>query len=173
MKKNACVLHGELTPENAYVCKEKTAKDGIRLRCKICCHERRVLSYYDRRDENIRKSIEWKKENREYVRENAKENYWKDIEGKRKKERTRKKNLNLAEYEQMVKEQDNKCAICGKEESRKRRFSEEVCPLCIDHCHTTGKIRGLLCHDCNTGIGKLKDNIVLLESAIRYLRKDE
>lgn len=40
----------------------------------------------------------------------------------------------------------------------------------LDHCHITGKIRGFLCSNCNTGLGLFKDNINLLESAIKYLR---
>ena len=41
----------------------------------------------------------------------------------------------------------------------------------IDHCHSTGKFRGLLCKQCNWGIGNLKDNIEILKNAIRYLNE--
>jgi hypothetical protein len=73
----------------------------------------------------------------------------------------------------MIAEQDNKCKICGCEEKR-RSASEKIAPrLCIDHCHKTGVIRGLLCHDCNTGLGKFKDNIELLFKAVNYLDEFE
>jgi hypothetical protein len=42
--------------------------------------------------------------------------------------------------------------------------------LCIDHCHETNLVRGLLCHDCNKGLGNFKDNIIFLQIAIEYLK---
>lgn len=75
-------------------------------------------------------------------------------------------------YERMLKEQGHGCAICGttepgttgKRPGSNRRFA-------IDHCHTTGKARGLLCNKCNLGIGNFNDDIVRLEAAVAYLRK--
>ena len=61
---------------------------------------------------------------------------------------------------QMKKAVDFRCAICR----------EEV-PLAVDHCHTTGSIRGLLCGNCNQGLGRFKDNIVSLNNAIKYLKE--
>jgi len=69
-------------------------------------------------------------------------------------------------YENKLKEQDNRCAICGcypDSISRKR--------LDVDHCHTTGVARGILCNRCNTGIGQLKDSEQILVNAISYLRR--
>lgn len=65
----------------------------------------------------------------------------------------------------MMESQNHKCAICGhSDKSQKKTF-----PM-IDHCHETGKVRGILCSSCNMGIGKFKDNIELLEAAIKYLK---
>jgi hypothetical protein len=55
------------------------------------------------------------------------------------------------------------CDICGKQASKLRRHA-------IDHCHKTGKIRGLLCDTCNKGLGLFYDNIDLMQKAIDYLR---
>lgn len=66
------------------------------------------------------------------------------------------------QYQQLFEEQGGKCAIC-KQECHRR--------LAVDHNHETGKIRGLLCMNCNTGIGKLQDDVLLLEKAILYLKK--
>jgi len=55
------------------------------------------------------------------------------------------------------------CAICGNPGGKKR--------LCVDHDHVTGKIRGILCDNCNVGIGRLKDDIGLLYRAIDYLEE--
>lgn len=70
-------------------------------------------------------------------------------------------------FEDMVRKQNNLCAICGEKE-----IVEDRC-LSIDHCHKTGKVRGLLCRTCNSGIGFLKDDIYLLKKAIKYLKNYE
>lgn len=72
-------------------------------------------------------------------------------------------------YNGMVERQKNLCAICGKPESTTRNGITKR--LAIDHNHTTGKIRELLCHNCNTAIGKAKEDITILEKMIAYLRK--
>lgn len=64
---------------------------------------------------------------------------------------------------------ENKCAICGEEETTVHGQSKKVQPLSIDHDHKLGHIRGLLCNKCNNGLGLFKDNVELLSSAIEYL----
>jgi hypothetical protein len=78
----------------------------------------------------------------------------------------RKYNITINEYEEMLLEQDCKCKIC-KDTDPKRPSGVFV----VDHCHTTGEVRGLLCDDCNLALGKFKDNEDVLLSAIDYLRK--
>lgn len=68
--------------------------------------------------------------------------------------------LSLEDYNQMINNQQGKCAICGISDTQ----------LCVDHDHSTGKVRGLLCHNCNHGIGKFQDDIKLLNKAINYLK---
>ena len=69
------------------------------------------------------------------------------------------------EYEIKVKEQDNKCFICGQEAGYNGK------PLYVDHCHTTGTVRKLLCQHCNSGLGMFKDNPELLIKAADYLKE--
>jgi hypothetical protein len=171
MQKNMCAIHGEMNLENAYAC--KNANGSIRLRCKACCHDRRIKQYYLNQDANIKKAGEWKKENRVRVNECERANRQKDLPLTRAKEATRKKGINIDRYNQMIEEQDNKCAICKQPETRRVRSSDEIARLCIDHCHTTLKIRGLLCFHCNVGLGKFFDDIDKLQSAITYLKKHE
>lgn len=78
----------------------------------------------------------------------------------------RKYKISLEDYDAILVSQDNKCKICGNTKSNHRN---EI--LYIDHCHTTGKIRGLLCHHCNVGLGGFKDNIESLSKAIKYLEE--
>ena len=77
--------------------------------------------------------------------------------------------INAEEYCEMLAAQDNKCAICDSEEVNNSRISSGK--LFIDHCHDTGKVRGLLCSKCNHSIGLLNDDVDLLHKAIAYLTK--
>jgi len=73
--------------------------------------------------------------------------------------------ITASERQQMLDAQNGECAICGIRESKcKKRHA-------VDHCHETGKIRGILCTNCNSAIGKLQDNTELLKKAIAYLEK--
>lgn len=85
-------------------------------------------------------------------------------------DRYRKYGVTRKEYENLLKIQANKCKLCDSEDSgtykHKHAFS-------VDHCHITGKIRGLLCNTCNRGLGLFKDNIKLLEKAVKYLKEAE
>ncbi len=71
--------------------------------------------------------------------------------------------MTLEQYEALYKKQTGRCAICG------RNRSEFKTALSVDHDHTTGKVRGLLCHDCNTGLGKFGDSVFTLNLAADYL----
>lgn len=74
--------------------------------------------------------------------------------------RVRKYGISEKDYESMLLYQNNVCAIC---------YKADIKSLSVDHCHITGKIRGLLCSSCNMGIGMFKDNPSLLNNAIGYL----
>lgn len=71
-------------------------------------------------------------------------------------------------YEEMLESQNYSCAICDSKISSNRTKR-----LFIDHCHTTMKVRGLLCSSCNNGLGLFKDSPTLLKKAIGYLSSDE
>ena len=66
----------------------------------------------------------------------------------------------------LLREHDFKCAICGATQSDASKAE-----LSIDHDHETGKIRGVLCGNCNNGLGRFKDDIDLLRKAVSYLEK--
>lgn len=78
-------------------------------------------------------------------------------------------NLSMVQYNAMLDAQGGVCAICKQPETHKR--NGRVKALAVDHHHGSGKVRGLLCSDCNTGIGKLKDSHDVLASAVEYIRK--
>lgn len=78
-------------------------------------------------------------------------------------EMRRRYGIDLAEYDRILAQQSEACAIC---ETKVDYFR-----LSIDHCHGTGKVRGILCAKCNRGLGGFNDQPELLEKAARYLRK--
>ena len=82
-------------------------------------------------------------------------------------ERQRRFGITPERYSELLESQNGACAICKQPETATRLG--KVKALAVDHCHQSGAIRGLLCADCNTGIGKLKENIDIFKSAIQYL----
>lgn len=102
---------------------------------------------------NPRYMQEWREKNRTRLRlkERAKDRALRQKYG-----------ISLETFEALLSSQNNKCRIC-------------TAPLgdkgVLDHCHTTGKIRGILCRKCNSGIGQFGDRPELVEAAARYLRE--
>lgn len=79
--------------------------------------------------------------------------------------------IGIKEYISMYEAQDGRCAICGNEGLFYDKGLGRTKTLAVDHCHDTGKIRGLLCSRCNRGLGMFNDSIELLEKAVKYLKK--
>jgi hypothetical protein len=107
-------------------------------------------------DDKARSAAEYMKRHREKFPD-----FWKDSHLQRNF------GIGLTDYIQMVVERGNKCDICGQPETQMR--GGKVKALAVDHNHTTGAVRGLLCSDCNTGLGKLGDSVDRLKAAIAYL----
>lgn len=80
--------------------------------------------------------------------------------------------ITLEEYNEKLLQQNGKCAICKKYETSVDR-SGNIKSLAVDHNHKTGKIRSLLCDNCNKALGYIQDDIDLLKSFIRYLEIHE
>ena len=80
--------------------------------------------------------------------------------------------ITLADYEVLYNDQEGRCAICNKVETALSNTGY-VKNLAVDHCHETGKVRGLLCNRCNVGLGMFEDNVNNLKIAIHYLNKEK
>ena len=72
----------------------------------------------------------------------------------------RRYNITIEQYDLMLEQQRGLCKICNQQPKK----------ICVDHCHKTGTVRGLLCGNCNSAIGLLKENIETLQNAIEYLQ---
>lgn len=115
----------------------------------------------------IERTNKWRKENPEKVRLYNRERnrkYYQDNPEKVFKNRLRKFNLTIDDYNTMLKNQNYCCAICGLHENAFKKR------LAVDHCHKTGQNRGLLCMSCNTAIGLLKEDSRIFEKARKYLQ---
>lgn len=77
-------------------------------------------------------------------------------------------NMNYDDYASLHQQQDGKCAICGGEGFQMR---PNAVKLVVDHCHDTGVVRGLLCHNCNRALGLLQDSLSSIQKAFDYVKK--
>lgn len=80
----------------------------------------------------------------------------------RKSHLKRKFGLTVEQWDRMLEQQGGGCAICKGQPTTSHGFH-------VDHCHETGKIRGLLCHGCNTTLGAVKESVDTLKAMIEYL----
>jgi hypothetical protein len=114
----------------------------------------------------------WQLKNPERVRENARA--WRanwtpeqrEARLAKQRERTffRRYGLTYADYEALLAKQDNRCALCPRTPDQERYKK-----LNVDHCHSTGRIRGLLCTPCNHALGLLGDSADSLRKAVEYV----
>ena len=130
--------------------------------CKACITTRRKERYQadpEIRARAIAYSGMWKKANPEAEARSRAKPQAKAV--KRRAQLATLYGLSVAEFEALRLAQDDACAICRKP------FAATI--PCVDHDHSTGAVRGVLCHRCNRAIGLLGDNPTTLEAAIRYL----
>lgn len=127
---------------------------------------------YQRRDERKAYKKEWDKRNRERLAEMQRQRYKADPEKYRRYFRNHRikkvYGITAEQYDRMFGDQGGVCAICG---SCPNKSKHGLTMLAIDHCHKTGAVRGLLCNNCNAGMGILGDTAEHLEAALAYLKK--
>lgn len=146
MKNKKCPICGKTKPLSEFH-KSKVNKFGRAYRCKQC------TSIWSK-DYHRKNKEERNKKHQEYYKNNT------DVF--RNKEYKRLYEITLEDYNKMFEEQQGRCAICGK------HVSEFKSNLAVDHCHKSGKIRGLLCVSCNTKLSVVEDND-FVKMATKYL----
>lgn len=154
--------------------KTTKTKDGVQWQCKACDKLGHAARYLVHKEKIKAQNDKYKLENKEKLGAAAKE--WKKNNPDKVKKYQRISNLRtlfgieVEDYERMLKDQDGKCAICRQPETFIHHQTNEIANLAVDHCHTTGNIRKLLCKSCNNGLGLFKENIDSLINAIQYLK---
>lgn len=162
----------------------RSSMDGLTVWCKECNKASARGWYALNREKAIEKQRIWslecpeekKAKRAKYYAENKereKKNMqrWYRLNRREKDSYSNKRFLRLyykmseEDYEKRYKEQNGCCAICKGNNLSGRRLS-------VDHNHATGYIRGLLCGNCNLGIGNFKDNVEFFKTAIEYLQKE-
>lgn len=148
-----------ITKEISKFYKHKGKKDGLRSHCSECLQKQFKIKSTDVNfkvkrkllQREYRKNPDFKKREKEWQRKtNFKRSYGITVDG----------------YNFLFNKQNGNCAICGLNQINFKR------KLAVDHCHTTKKIRGLLCDHCNPGLGYFKDSEILLNKAIKYLKEE-
>lgn len=137
-----CTTCGRFKPLNLFY-NSKTYRDGKSYRCKKC-------------DTQARRNYELKYGDR--LKPARRNNRMKHIYG-----------ITSEEYDIMHDQQGGVCKICGEKGFKMNKGHRNG--LVLDHCHSTGKLRGFLCPNCNRGLGLFKDDVVRMKEAIRYLEE--
>jgi hypothetical protein len=180
----------------------KEPKEKIRLHCRDCFRgkRRKAQLRWNRKNRHKRAEIDrrsrrkhasrvaarkkkWRQENPEKVRAEKRRHHekhkdkiqerlkvWREANPDYDRERSLWKNygLTIEGYNAIFKSQGGRCAICLQKEVSGKRSKR----LAVDHCHETGRIRGLLCQRCNRALGLLKDDKNVLANAITYLSEE-
>jgi hypothetical protein len=134
--------------------RNKVYHDGLARTCKPC---------------NNARSAAYEQANKQALNVKQMERYYRDPDRYADRDLRKRFGVPLGWYAETLAAQDGRCAICGTTEpggpaKRTRRFH-------VDHCHTTGQVRALLCDGCNNGLGRFHDNPDVLRLAADYIVK--
>lgn len=122
-------------------------KSGLHCYCKPCnCLKMRI----------------WSAANKDIVSAYNRRRVIKDPLVHRRNKLRRKYNITVEQFAELNNLQNGRCAVCRRREKRR--------PLSVDHCHATGRVRGLLCSNCNTALGLLRDSTRVIALALQYLQ---
>ena len=149
-----CTKCGEIKPATLeYFYRNKRIKGGLVARCKVCTNKDNIAYVKTEKGRKVVKKAYTKFNQSEKGKLSALKNHLEKRYG-----------ITLEQYDEMFENQNGVCMICGG-------TNADGCRLYVDHDHKTNEIRGLLCFGCNRLLGDAKDNIIILQSTINYLKK--
>ncbi len=126
--------------------KSRSYKDGLQYSCRDCRRKLRRASHA--RNPNLAR-------------------------GRQRRSNLTRYGLTVESYDSLFERQGGLCAICRRPERAVMPSGDTKRRLAVDHCHTTGQVRALLCLACNTTLGKFEDDPDRLERAAEYLRSHQ
>lgn len=132
----------------------------------------RIIDEYTYRDD-LDRHQKWRlrhPEKRRQIKNTSDRRNWADKtpEERRDHHLRRRYKITFDDFKKMVEEQDGKCLTCSKDLVLiPDKLGHDA--ACVDHCHETGKVRGILCNNCNRAIGLVKEDIEVLRNMINYL----
>jgi len=129
--------------------------------------EKRLAQQKEYREKNKKAINQYYENNKEQINSKSKEWHENNKEKVAAQNRKKKYGLSSETYNKMLEEQNNECKICLTSFT-----TLETLAIHVDHCHTTNKVRGILCRNCNAGLGHFKDNTKTLTKAINYLQEN-
>jgi hypothetical protein len=149
--------------------KSKSTKDGLQHKCRDCgralCREWYAKNLESERERARNRSRVYGPSDRERNRQWAIANPEKARHNSRKKLLGKKYSMTIEQHEALFASQGFACAACGSSAPNSKKGWS------TDHCHTTGAVRGIVCHHCNIGIGHAKDSVETLQKWIAYLTR--
>lgn len=135
------------------------AKAGV---CKSCVRERNARYYLEHKEQERVRNKAYRTANKNRLTRTK----W--------EQRLRYKyGIDVSLFNEILKSQGGRCAICGEKAWMPGEGKRRKQTFVVDHDHATGKIRGILCGNCNTALGQFKDSVAVLESAIKYLKEQK
>ena len=187
-----------LDPKDRVRTEVRSTKDNSRKHtwglflCKNCNAERWIRVGNEKQSSELCQKCGWKEKANTFYKDGAKEkaciscnitqdinnfirNRHKLIELKKCKkcQVLTKYKMTLKDFNNLAESQNNVCAICKKPETVKDHRSGKTRDLTVDHCHQTGKVRGLLCQNCNMCLGKMGDTVESIENVLKYLKNEK
>lgn len=151
--------------------KSKDRADGVSSRCKVCANAYKKVHAKINSAKLACYKKEWNSKNKKKICGYS--DKWRDRNPEKVKAQDRAHHLRteygltVEMYNKMSSDQNGECSVCGKVPMGKRGYKV----LHVDHCHSSGKVRGLLCGKCNTALGSLQEDENIIKNLLNYVIK--
>lgn len=141
-------------------------KDGLQSSCKVCISGRSRKRYDEQKSKLMEAAKEWKRNNPDKAKAIKAKSYRKNIDTAKNYRLETIFGISLSEYKKLLDAQGGVCKICGLPE--RATYKGQIKSLAVDHNHSTGQVRGLLCMRCNVEVGII-ENVVKVGEIKNYL----
>ena len=143
--------------------KDKRGKNGFRSICKTCDIKKSLAWNKKHSKKHARHERKYRSENLIKMKINKKKYVTSNARSVKNSALKHHYGIDIDQFELMKVQQNNSCAVCSKHETNLTRS------LCVDHSHSSGKVRSLLCASCNSVLGLIEENINTAKKIVKYL----